>query len=102
MPEEHPRRYVPAAVVTYRGATDTRGSQWAAIIDRGGAGHRVRTAVPYANGPDEAAAAVVAKANRVWATQWAVVGPALSLDGSSRYAYPIADPRLWGPDGASY
>jgi hypothetical protein len=90
MPQDHPARYVPAAVVSYRPATDRRGSQWAATIDRGGPGHRFRAAVPYADGPDQAAAAVVAKANRAMGVTWAVAGPALSLDAGARYAYPVA------------
>ena len=98
---DHPSRYVPAAVVSYAGATETMGSRWRALIDRGN-GCRFRAAVPYDSGPDAAAAAVVAKANKALQVRWAVVGPALTLDGGNRYAYPVADPAIWGLNGAAY
>lgn len=94
-----PFRYVPGAIVEYRGATDTRGSQWVATIRRGQTrADVVRAAVPYADGPDAAAAAVVARFNdrmlRDWPGDgapdtWRVIGAALSLNGGDTYAYPV-------------
>jgi hypothetical protein len=75
--------------VAYQGPTDRRGSQWVATITRGqGSENRFRVAVPYEQGPDAAAAAVIARFNECMDAEWRVTGPALSLDGGNRYAYP--------------
>jgi len=90
-----PFRYVPGAVVEYRGATERRGSQWVATIRRGAsASDRFRAAVPYAEGPDAAAAAVVARFNAAMGADWRVIGAALSLHGGNTYAYPVGSADL--------
>jgi hypothetical protein len=89
MSSDSPAAYVPSAVVAYQGPTDRRGSRWVATITRGqGSVNRFRVAVPYEQGPDAAAAAVVARFNECMGAEWRVTGPALSLDGGTRYAYP--------------
>jgi hypothetical protein len=95
-PDAHPRRCVPSAVVRYRGATNTFGSRWQAVIDRGG-DFKVRASVPFYAGPDAAVDAVLAKLAKASELKWRVIGPALSLDGGDTYAYPVADPALAGP-----
>ena len=90
-----PRVYVPGAVVEYRGATDTRGSRWRATIRRGNtAADKFCAVVPYADGPDAAARAVVDRFNIALAADWQIVGAALSLDGGDRYAYPVGSADL--------
>jgi hypothetical protein len=90
-----PFRYVPGAVVEYRGATERRGSQWVATIRRGSsASDRFRTAVPDADGPDAAALAVVERFNRKMGADWRLIGAALSLDGGNAYAYPVGSAEL--------
>lgn len=85
-----PFRYVPSCVVEYCGATNTRGSVWRATITRGSApADRFRVSVPYADGPDAAAAAVVDRFNRAMDADWRLIGAALSLDGGNIYAYPV-------------
>lgn len=87
-----PAHYLPGAVVEYR-APSGSGSQWVATIKRGTArADRFRAAVPYAAGPDAAAAAVVDRFNAAMGAHWRVHGAALSLDGGNRYAYAV------GPD----
>lgn len=94
-----PFRYVPGAIVKYRGATDTRGSQWIATIRRGQTrADVVRATVPYADGPDAAAVAVVARFNdrmgNDGADSWRVLGAAQSVDGGDTYAYPVGPAHL--------
>lgn len=94
-----PFRYVPGCVVAYRGPTDRRGSQWVATIRRGqNRADVVRAAVPYADGPDAAAAAVCEAFNRrldnVGPDTWRVLGAALSMDGGDSYAYPVGPAHL--------
>jgi len=85
-----PFRYVPGCVVEYCGATNTRNDVWRATIQRGSTpADRFRVAVPYADGPDAAAAAVVDRFNRAMDAEWRLIGAALSLDGGNRYAYPV-------------
>lgn len=86
-----PHAYVSACLVDYRGATDRRGAVWRATITRGsGAANRYRASVPFEEGPDAAAAAVVARFNEALDADWRVLGVALSLDGGDRYAYATA------------
>lgn len=94
-----PFRYVPGAIVKYRGATDTRGSRWVATIRRGQTrADVVRATVPYADGPDAAAAAVVDRFNdrmgNDGADSWRVLGAAQSVDGGDTYAYPVGPAHL--------
>jgi hypothetical protein len=85
-----PHTYVPGAVVEYAAATDTRGSRWRATIRRGAGRDNIwRASVPYADGPDAAAAAVVAAFNAAMGAAWCVSGAALSLNGGDAYAYPL-------------
>jgi hypothetical protein len=89
-----PFRYVPGAVVKYCGPANTRGSQWIATIRRGQTrADVVRVAVPYSDGPDAAAAAVVDSFNDRMANDdahaWRVLGAAQSIDGGDTYAYPV-------------
>lgn len=86
-----PNAYVSGCLVEYCGATERRGSIWRATITRGtGAANRYRVSVPFADGPDAAAAAVVARFNECTGSVWRVLGAALSLDGGNRYAYATA------------
>ena len=90
-----PNTYVPGAVVDYCGATDRRGSVWRATITRGNTtADRFRAVVPYADGPDAAARAVVDRFNRALDADWQLIGAALSLDGGNRYAYPVGSAEL--------
>jgi hypothetical protein len=90
-----PSVYVPGAVVEYCGATDTRGSVWRATIRRGNtAADKFRATVPFEDGPDAAARAVVERFNRALAADWQLIGAALSLDGGDRYAYPVGSAEL--------
>ena len=90
-----PQTYVPGAVVDYCGATDTRGSVWRATITRGNtAADRFRAVVPYADGPDAAARAVVDRFNHAMDADWQLIGAALSLNGGDRYAYPVGSVEL--------
>ena len=90
-----PFRYVPGCTVTYSGATETRGSRWVAVIKRGAtAADRFRATVPYADGPDAAALAVVERFNRAMGADWRLIGAALSLDGGNVYAYPVGPAEL--------
>lgn len=85
-----PASYTAGATVRYVAPTNTRGSRWLATITRSnGAANRWRASVPYADGPDAAAAAVVARFNECLSADWQIKGPALSLDGGDTYAYPI-------------
>ena len=95
MPSDHPAKYLPAAVVKYCGATNRFGSRWRAVVDRGGV-CKWRAAVPFEAGPDAAVEAVLAKVSRDLDVRWQVVGPALTLDGGSTYAYPVCSPELSG------
>ncbi len=89
-----PAAYVPGVLVRYLGATNSRGSRWQATLNRGaGAENRYRAAVPYADGPDAAAAAVVARFNECRDADWRILGAALSLDGGDTYAYPCSANR---------
>jgi len=90
-----PFRYIPGAVVKYCAPTDRRGSQWAATIRRGQTrADLARAAVPYADGPDAAALAVVERFNRAMGANWRLIGAALSLDGGNAYAYPVGSAEL--------
>jgi hypothetical protein len=90
-----PFRYVPGCVVEYCGATNTRGSVWRATITRGiDRADRFRVTVPYADGPDAAARAVVERFNDAMDADWRIIGAALSLDGGNRYAYPVGPADL--------
>lgn len=94
-----PFRYVPGAIVKYCGPTDTRGSRWIATIRRGQTrADVVRATVPYADGPDAAAVAVVARFNdrmgNDGADSWRVLGAAQSIDGGNTYAYPVGPAHL--------
>jgi hypothetical protein len=99
-----PIAYVPGLVVAYVPPTDTRGSRWRATLTRGtGAANRFRVSIPYADGPDAAARAVVDRFNEAMGADWIVYGAALSLDGGSHYAYPagprdVADPSATALD----
>jgi len=89
---DSPKSYAPGAVVRYCGPTNCRGSRWIATIKRGSEPqHQFRVSVPYEQGPDAAAAAVISKAARYFGIKWHFVAPAISLDGSGcNYVYPIA------------
>lgn len=90
-----PFRYVPGCVVEYCGATNARGSVWRATITRGtNRADRFRATVPYADGPDAAARAVVERFNDATDNDWRIIGAALSLDGGNRYAYPTGPADL--------
>jgi hypothetical protein len=90
-----PFRYVPGCVVEYCGATNTRGSVWRATITRGNApADRFRAVVPYADGPDAAARAVVERFNHAMDADWRLIGAALSINGGDRYAYPVGSADL--------
>ena len=94
-----PFRYTPGAIVKYCGATDTRGSRWIATIRRGQTrADVVRVSVPYADGPDAAAAAVVDRFNDRMGNDtpdaWRVIGAAQSIDGGDTYAYPVGPAHL--------
>jgi hypothetical protein len=90
-----PFRYVPGCVVTYAPATNTRGSRWIATIKRGNAtADRFRASVPYADGPDAAALAVVDRFNSAMDADWRIIGAALSLTGGDSYAYPVGSSEL--------
>ena len=92
-----PFRYVPGLTVTYRPATDTTGSRWHAVIKRGPArADSYRATVPYQDGPDAAARAVIDRFNAALGADWTLLGAALSLDGGGSYAYP-AGPVDVGP-----
>jgi hypothetical protein len=85
---DHPKNYVPGLVVRYGGPTDTKGSRWNATLTRGtGAVNRYRASVPYADGPDAAAAAVIVRFNEVNGTAWRTDPTAFSLDGTVTFAY---------------
>jgi hypothetical protein len=90
-----PFRYVPGCVVAYAPATDTRGSRWVATIKRGNTTtDRFRASVPYADGPDAAARAVVERFNHAMDADWRLIGAALSLTGGDNYAYPVGPSEL--------
>jgi hypothetical protein len=90
-----PFRYVPGCVVEYCGATNARGSVWRATLTRGNApGDRFRAVVPYADGPDAAARAVVERFNAAMDASWQLIGAALSITGGDRYAYPVGPVEL--------
>jgi hypothetical protein len=90
-----PFRYVPGCTVTYKGATNSRGSQWVAIIRRGSSpADTFRASVPYEDGPDAAALAALAAFNATMDASWLVLGAALSLDGGNAYAYPVGSAEL--------
>ena len=94
MPES-PVHYVPGCSVEYRGPTETRGSQWVAVIRRGRKrSDCYRAAVPFADGPDAAARAAVDKINRLETFGWSVLGAALSMNGGDLYVYPIGPANL--------
>jgi len=97
----HPLRYVPGCSVEYRGPTNTRGGEWAAVIKRGrDRADQYRATVPFHDGPDSAAREAVARLNdglladRSRADHWVVLGAALSMDGGDRYAYPVGPANL--------
>ena len=94
-----PFRYVPGCSVEYRGPTETRGSQWVAVIRRGrDRSDCYRAAVPFNDGPDQAARAAVARFNAEMILdglgRWQILGAALSMDGGDRYAYPVGPANL--------
>lgn len=90
-----PFHYVPGLLVTYKGPTDHRCSQWVAIIRRGSdLSDRFRVSVTYNEGPDAAAAAVVALFNERMDADWKILGAALSLDGGTAFAYPAGPPHM--------
>ena len=67
---------------------------WRATLTRGdGAANRWRARVSHDDGPDAAAAAVVARFNETMGNDhfdaWHVFGAALSLDSGSAYAYAV-------------
>jgi hypothetical protein len=83
-----PANYRPGLTVRYLSATDTKGSRWSASLIRGNdPEYRVRTTVPYQDGPDAAAQAVVEKFNTHHGTAWVVDPSAISLDGGDQYVY---------------
>lgn len=86
-----PSKYVPGCLVRYRPPTNSSGGAWLAVIKRGNQSHhRYAVRVPFHDGPDAAAAAVVERFNRSMPrTEWIVLGAALSLDGGDSYAYPV-------------
>lgn len=98
----YPFRYVPGCAVEYRGPTDTLGGRWVAVIRRGrDRGDQYRATVPFNDGPDAAARAAVAvfnakesEAGRPDDCLWQLLGPALSMDGGDRYAYPVGPASL--------
>lgn len=85
-----PFHYVSGLLVSYKGPTDHRcSSQWVAIIRRGSnLSDRFRVSVTYDQGPDAAAAAVVALFNERMDADWQILGAAICLDNGSSYAYP--------------
>ena len=96
---ESPSVYVPGCAVEYRGPTDTRGSQWVAVIRRGRKrSDCYRAAVPFQDGPDAAAQAAVDRFNAELIPDglglWQIIGAALSMDGGDRYAYPVGPANL--------
>ena len=97
---DFPFRYVPGCAVEYRGATNSRGSVWAAVIRRGrDRSDCYRADVPFADGPDAAAWAAVDRFNAELPDpidRWQVIGAALSMDGGDRYAYPVGPASLAG------
>ena len=96
---ELPAHYVPGCAVEYRGPTDSRGAVWAAVIRRGRQrSDCYRATVPFADGPDAAARAVVDRFNAELIPdglgRWQVLGAALSMDGGDRYSYPVGPANL--------
>lgn len=96
-----PFAYVPGVVVAYVPPTDTRCSGWRATLTRGtGATNRWRARVTYNDGPDAAAAAVVARFNETMGNAhgetWRVIGAALSLDGGGTFAYAVGPEHCAG------
>lgn len=96
-----PVAYVPGVVVAYVPPTDTRCSGWRATLTRGdGAANRWRARVTYNDGPDTAAAAVVARFNETMGNAhgetWRVIGAALSLDGGTTFAYAVGPAHCAG------
>lgn len=90
-----PFRYVPGCSVEYRGPTETRGSQWVAVIRRGrNRSDCYRATVPFKEGPDTAARAAVDRINAAEGFNWVLLGAALSMDGGDRYAYPVGPADL--------
>lgn len=90
-----PFRYVPGCAVQYAPPTDTRGSRWVATVTRGrDRADRFRASVPYADGPDAAAAAAVDRFNAAMGADWRVLGAALSMNGGDAYAYPVGPSEL--------
>jgi len=90
-----PFRYVPGCSVEYRGPTETRGSLWVAVIRRGrDRSDCYRATVPFNEGPDAAARAAVDRFNAAMASDWVLLGAALSMDGGDRYAYPVGPADL--------
>ena len=90
-----PFRYVPGCSVEYRGPTETRGSRWVAVIRRGrDRSDCYRATVPFNDGPDAAARAVVDRFNAAMESDWVLLGAALSMDGGDRYAYPVGPADL--------
>lgn len=97
-----PTAYIPGLTVTYVPPTDTRGSRWCATLTRGtGAANRFRVSIPYADGPDAAARAVVDRFNEAMGADWIIYGAALSLDGGNHYAYPAGPRYLADPSAAA-
>jgi hypothetical protein len=95
-----PSAYVPGATVEFK-VRANGAAVWTATITRGtGAINRYRANVPSAEGPDAAVTAVVERFNSVHDSTWIVLGPALSLDGGNRYAYPVG-PAYLDRDGAA-
>ena len=88
-----PFHYVPGCSVEYRGP-GKGGAQWVAVIRRGRERRDCyRAALPYADGPDAAARAAVARFNDAMGNdgpdRWELLGAALSMDGGDRYTYPV-------------
>jgi hypothetical protein len=95
-----PSAYVPGAIVEFK-VRANGAAVWTATINRGaGSLNRYRAYVPSADGPDAAVTAVVDRFNSVNDSTWIVLGPALSLDGGNRYAYPVG-PAYLNRDGAT-
>jgi hypothetical protein len=95
-----PSAYVPGAIVEFK-VRANGAAVWTATINRGaGSLNRYRAYVPSADGPDAAATAVIERFNSVNNSTWIVLGPALSLDGGNRYAYPVG-PAYLNRDGAA-
>jgi hypothetical protein len=95
-----PSTYVPGAIVEFK-VRANGAAVWTATVNRGpGAINRYRAYVPSIEGPDAAVVKVLNRFNETMDADWIVLGPALSLDGGNRYAYPVG-PAYLNRDGAA-